>query len=134
MAARPTPSEKGYDKPERAGRASQDDEDLRKLLEARRANIKVVGIGGAGNNTISRMMQVGVIGAEVVAVNTDAQDLLYTDADRKVLVGRELTRGLGAGADPQIGMEAAKENKVSIIVPIFEKRTNGRYHNTAIII
>src|SRR3989338_6975654 len=111
MAARPTPSEKGYDKPERAGRASQDDEDLRKLLEARKANIKVVGVGGAGNNTISRMMQVGVIGAEVGAVSTDAQDLLYTDSDRKVLIGRELTRGLGAGADPQIGLEAAKENK-----------------------
>ncbi len=111
IASRPTPSEKGYDKPEKSGRASQDDEDLRKLLEARKANIKVVGIGGAGNNTISRMMQVGVMGAEVVAVNTDAQDLLYTDADRKVLIGRELTRGLGAGADPQIGLEAAKENK-----------------------
>jgi cell division protein FtsZ len=89
-------------------KSSTVDEDLRKLLEARKAEIKVVGLGGAGNNTISRMMQVGIVGSEVVAMNTDAQDLLYTDADTKVLLGKELTRGLGAGADPHIGMEAAK--------------------------
>lgn len=87
------------------------DEDLKKLLETRRAEIKVVGVGGAGGNTVSRMMQIGIVGAEVVAVNTDAQDLLYTDADSKVLMGKELTRGLGAGADPKVGMEAAKESK-----------------------
>lgn len=90
------------------------DEDLRKLLEARQAEIKVVGVGGAGNNTICRIMQVGVVGTEIIAVNTDAQDLLYTDADQKVLIGKELTRGLGAGADPHVGMEAAKENKDDI--------------------
>ena len=67
-------------------KASVVDEDLRKLLESRQAKIKVVGVGGAGNNTVSRMMQVGITGAEVIAVNTDAQDLLYTDADQKVLV------------------------------------------------
>ncbi|MBI4017793.1 MAG: cell division protein FtsZ [Candidatus Aenigmarchaeota archaeon] len=87
------------------------DEDLKKILEARKAVIKVVGCGGAGNNTITRMATVGVVGVELLAVNTDAQDLLYTDADRKILVGRELTRGLGAGADPKVGEEAAKENK-----------------------
>ncbi|MBU3896990.1 MAG: cell division protein FtsZ [Nanoarchaeota archaeon] len=91
--------------------ASVVDEDLKKLLEARKANIKVVGIGGAGNNTISRMMQVGIVGVETIAVNTDAQDLLYTDADDKVLIGKELTKGLGAGADPNMGLEAAKEDK-----------------------
>ncbi|MEM5804659.1 MAG: cell division protein FtsZ [Candidatus Aenigmatarchaeota archaeon] len=90
------------------------DEELKKLLETRRAEIKVVGIGGAGNNTISRMMQVGIVGSEVVALNTDAQDLLYTDADTKILIGKELTRGLGAGANPQVGMEAAKESKSEI--------------------
>lgn len=90
---------------------SSADEDLRKLLEARRAVIKVVGVGGAGNNTVSRMMQVGVVGADVLAVNTDAQDLLYTDADQKILVGKELTKGLGAGADPHVGEEAAKESR-----------------------
>ena len=87
------------------------DEDLKKILEARKAVIKVVGCGGAGNNTITRMASVGVVGVELIAVNTDAQDLLYTDADRKILIGRELTRGLGAGADPKVGEEAAKENK-----------------------
>ncbi|MBU3904718.1 MAG: cell division protein FtsZ [Nanoarchaeota archaeon] len=87
------------------------DEDLRKLLEARQAHIKVIGVGGAGNNTISRMMQVGVEGIEIIAVNTDAQDLLYTDADNKVLIGKELTKGLGAGANPKVGEEGAKENR-----------------------
>lgn len=87
------------------------DEDLKKILEARRAVIKVVGAGGAGNNTITRMAAVGIVGVELIAVNTDAQDLLYTDSDRKILIGRELTRGLGAGADPKVGEEAAKENK-----------------------
>jgi cell division protein FtsZ len=96
---------------EKGSKTAQVDEDLRKLLEARQADIKVVGVGGAGNNTISRMMQVGIVGAEVVAVNTDAQDLLYTDADQKVLIGKELTRGLGAGADPHVGQEAAKESR-----------------------
>ena len=90
------------------------DEDLRKLLEARRAEIKVIGIGGAGNNTISRMMQIGVTGVEVVGMNTDAQDLLYTDADVKILIGKELTKGLGAGADPKVGMESAKESREEI--------------------
>jgi cell division protein FtsZ len=56
-------------------------------------------------------MQVGIIGAETVAVNTDAQDLLYTDADEKILIGKEITGGLGAGADPKVGEEAAKESR-----------------------
>jgi len=90
---------------------SDTDEDLRKLLEARRADIKVMGVGGAGNNTVSRMMQVGIVGAHVIAANTDAQDLLYTDADDKVLLGKDLTRGLGAGADPKVGMESARESR-----------------------
>ncbi|OYT42707.1 MAG: cell division protein FtsZ [Candidatus Aenigmarchaeota archaeon ex4484_224] len=90
------------------------DEELRELLEKRKTQIKVVGAGGAGNNTITRLMQVGIVGAETIAVNTDAMDLLYTDADRKILIGRELTAGLGAGSDPKIGMEAAKESKDEI--------------------
>ncbi|MBN2101469.1 MAG: cell division protein FtsZ [Candidatus Aenigmarchaeota archaeon] len=87
------------------------DDELRKILESRKADIKVIGTGGAGGNTISRLMQVGIVGAETLAVNTDAQDLLYTDADQKILIGRELTNGLGAGANPDVGMEAAKESK-----------------------
>jgi cell division protein FtsZ len=96
------------------GKISDTDDDLRKILESRKAEIKVVGVGGAGNNTISRMMQVGVVGAQIIAANTDAQDLLYTDADKKVLLGRDLTRGLGAGADPNVGMESARESREDI--------------------
>ncbi|MBI4170796.1 MAG: cell division protein FtsZ [Candidatus Aenigmarchaeota archaeon] len=87
------------------------DEELRKILESKKAEIKVIGCGGAGGNTISRLMQVGIVGAEAIAVNTDAQDLLYTDADIKILIGKEITGGLGAGADPKIGEESAKESK-----------------------
>ncbi|RLJ02077.1 MAG: cell division protein FtsZ [Candidatus Aenigmatarchaeota archaeon] len=90
------------------------DQTLKEILEGRKAVIKVVGIGGAGNNTISRMTQVGIVGAEAIAINTDAQDLLYTDADEKILIGMEVSRGLGAGADPDVGEEAAKESKNEI--------------------
>jgi cell division protein FtsZ len=95
-------------------RDTEVNEQLRKILESRKAEIKVAGVGGAGGNTISRLMQVGIIGAETIAINTDAQDLLYTDADRKVLIGKDLTGGLGAGADPKTGTEAAKESKNDI--------------------
>src|SRR3989338_6245119 len=94
-----------------ARRGKSGDDELRKILETRKATIKIVGAGGAGCNTISRLSQIGVIGAQSIAVNTDAQDLLYTDADIKILIGKELTGGLGAGADPKVGEEAAKENK-----------------------
>jgi len=92
-------------------RAHEIDEELKRLLESKKASIKVIGSGGAGNNTITRMMEVGIVGAETVAVNTDAQDLLYSDADVKVLIGKEITGGLGAGGDPKIGEEAAKESR-----------------------
>jgi cell division protein FtsZ len=99
----------------RERRKSHDiDKELKELLETRKANIRVVGSGGAGNNTITRMMEVGIVGAETIAVNTDAQDLLYSDADVKVLIGKEITGGLGAGGDPKIGEEAAKESKDDI--------------------
>lgn len=90
------------------------DEDLKSILESRKAEIKVIGVGGAGGNTISRMTQVGIVGAQAMAFNTDAQDLLYTDADEKLLIGREITQGLGAGANPDIGEEAAEESKQDI--------------------
>jgi len=67
------------------------DEELRTLLETRKTQIKVVGCGGAGNNTVTRLMQIGITGAETIAINTDAQDLLYSDADVKILIGREVT-------------------------------------------
>jgi len=90
------------------------DTELEQILEGKKANIKVIGSGGAGNNTITRMAEVGIVGAETVAMNTDAQDLLYSDADIKVLIGKEITGGLGAGGDPKIGEEAAKESKDDI--------------------
>ncbi|MBI2145620.1 cell division protein FtsZ [Candidatus Woesearchaeota archaeon] len=90
------------------------DAELEQLLSKHRATIKVVGCGGAGNNTITRISEVGIIGAETVAVNTDAQDLLYTTSDRKILIGKELTHGFGAGSDPRIGEEAAKETEHDI--------------------
>ena len=89
---------------------SEDDEELVKILEEARARIVVIGVGGAGNNTVTRLKEAGIEGAEVVAVNTDAQDLLVAKADRKILIGYDLTRGLGAGGDPKIGEEAAKED------------------------
>jgi cell division protein FtsZ len=75
------------------------------------AVIKVVGIGGGGSNAVSRMVEAGIAGVEFVAVNTDAQALLMTDADVKIHIGAKATRGLGAGADPRIGMEAAHESR-----------------------
>ncbi len=88
-----------------------DDEELQKILQAKKARIKVIGCGGAGNNTITRIAEIGVIGAETIAVNTDAQDLLKSVADRKLLIGKEITAGLGSGSDPNIGKEAARESE-----------------------
>ncbi len=90
------------------------DEQLMKLIDGFKTSIKVVGVGGAGGNTISRLFEVGIKGAETVTMNTDAQDLLYTDADKKVLLGAELTGGLGAGADPIVGERSAKESTEEI--------------------
>jgi len=90
------------------------DTELEELLNRQRASIKVVGCGGSGNNTINRVCEVGIEGAETIGINTDAQDLLYTSAERKVLIGREKTKGMGAGSNPSIGEEAAKENETDI--------------------
>ncbi len=90
---------------------SEEDEELRKYLEDRKARIRVIGCGGAGNHTVSRISEVGIVGAELVCVNTDAQDLLSSNADKKILIGKELTSGLGAGSDPEVGKEAAKESE-----------------------
>src|SRR5262245_17087897 len=75
------------------------------------AVIKVVGIGGGGSNAVSRKVDAGVAGVEFVAVNTDAQALLMTEADVKIHVGSRVTRGLGAGADPKLGLAAAQETR-----------------------
>ena len=78
------------------------------------AVIKVVGVGGGGVNAVNRMIERGLKGVEFIAVNTDAQALLMSDADVKLDIGRELTRGLGAGADPEIGRRAAEDHAEEI--------------------
>jgi cell division protein FtsZ len=90
------------------------DEELEQIISAQKAKIKVIGVGGGGNNTINRMSEVGIVGAETIAINTDAQDLLYANADTKVLIGKELTKGLGAGSEPKVGEEAARESEADI--------------------
>ena len=96
-------------------KANQDiDDELRQLLANQKTKIKVIGCGGAGNNTINRISEVGIKGIQSIAINTDAQDLLYTTADKKILIGKELTHGLGARSNPKIGEAAAKENEHDI--------------------
>ncbi len=93
---------------------SEIDRELEEILKSQAARIKVVGIGGGGGNTISRMREIGIRGGEIIAINTDAQDLLYANADQKILIGREISKGLGSGSNPQIGAEAAKEQQQDI--------------------
>src|SRR5438477_7507296 len=78
------------------------------------AVIKVVGIGGGGVNAVNRMIEAGLRGVEFIAMNTDAQALLMSDADVKLDIGRTLTRGLGAGADPEVGRRAAQDHRDEI--------------------
>jgi len=90
------------------------DRELEELLKKQSAKVKVVGVGGGGNNSLSRMREIGIKGGELIAVNTDAQDLLYANADQKILIGKELTQGLGAGSNPKVGEEAARESESEI--------------------
>ena len=90
------------------------DEELAELLKKQSAKIKVIGIGGGGGNSLSRMREIGIKGGELIAINTDAQDLLYANADQKILIGKESTQGLGAGSNPRVGHEAAKESESEI--------------------
>lgn len=78
------------------------------------AVLKVVGVGGGGVNAVNRMIEGGLKGVEFIAVNTDSQALMFSDADTKLAIGREATRGLGAGADPNVGRESAEEYKEKI--------------------
>jgi cell division protein FtsZ len=91
------------------GGFTADDAELERILATLRTNIKIVGVGGGGCNTVDRLMEAGIVGAELYAANTDAQHLLTIRAPHKLLLGRRVTRGLGAGALPQIGEEAARE-------------------------
>ncbi|MDO8528662.1 MAG: cell division protein FtsZ [Nanoarchaeota archaeon] len=90
------------------------DRELEEILKKQNTKIKVIGVGGGGGNSLSRMREIGIKGGELIAINTDAQDLLYTNADQKILIGKELTHGLGAGSNPKIGEEAARESESEI--------------------
>ncbi len=83
-------------------------------IDMHKARIVVVGIGGAGCNTVTRLYEMGVEGAEIIAMNTDAKHLAITKAHKKILLGKETTRGLGAGGYPQVGEKAAQESKQEI--------------------
>jgi len=90
------------------------DKELEGLLQYQNAKVKVIGCGGGGGNCVSRMKEIGIKGGEIIAINTDAQDLLYTNVDSKILIGRELTHGLGAGSNPKVGEQAARESEHEI--------------------
>jgi cell division protein FtsZ len=93
---------------------SVDDQELAQLAEHLKVNIKIVGCGGGGSNTINRCVEEGIQGAEMCAINTDARALVAIHSPRKILIGRKTTKGLGAGARPEVGEEAAKENEDGI--------------------
>ena len=96
------------------GFTSPDDEELLKFIEAAKPKIYIVGAGGSGSNTLTRMAEMNIEGATLVAANTDAHHLAITKAHRKILLGKKTTRGLGAGSDPKLGEEAAIESKDEI--------------------
>ena len=79
------------------------------------ANIKVVGVGGGGNNAVNRMISSGLKGVEFVAVNTDAQALFLAQSNHKIQIGAKLTKGLGSGGNPEIGQKAAEESRDELI-------------------
>ena len=78
------------------------------------ATIKVIGVGGAGNNAVNRMIDMGIKGVDFIAVNTDRQALQTSKANTKIQIGEKITRGLGAGANPDIGAQSAEESKERI--------------------
>lgn len=91
-----------------------DDEDLEEFLRASLPNIYVIGVGGSGGNSLDRMNRVGIEGTALIAMNTDAQALLKIKADKKMLIGKKTTRGLGAGSNPEVGKGAAQESEEDI--------------------
>jgi cell division protein FtsZ len=90
---------------------SEDDTELTELLKTLKTSIKIVGCGGSGSNTITRIFDSNIKDVELIAANTDAQHLLITRSQKKILLGRHVTRGLGAGALPEVGEEAIKETE-----------------------
>ena len=78
------------------------------------ATIKVIGVGGAGNNAVNRMIEAGIKGVDFIAVNTDRQALQTSKASTKIQIGEKITRGLGAGANPDVGAQSAEESKAEL--------------------
>src|SRR3989344_8546403 len=107
-------SRSGMDLSLNTSNSKEVDRELEEIIKKQSTRIKVVGIGGGGGNSLNRMKEIGIKGGELIAMNTDAQDLLYANADVKILIGKELTRGLGAGSNPKVGEEAAKESESEI--------------------
>ncbi|MCL4383569.1 MAG: cell division protein FtsZ [Candidatus Micrarchaeaceae archaeon] len=93
---------------------NQDDEELLKFIENSRPKIYVIGTGGSGSNTMNRLFNIKIQGADLIAMNTDAPHLVRTKADRKLLLGKKITKGMGAGSDIKIGEQAAQESKDEI--------------------
>ena len=103
------------EKPVASGDISDDlNTELIDFMNQGRTKIFVIGAGGAGNNTISRLNDIGIEGAETISVNTDAQDLFYCKSNDKILIGKETCRGLGAGGVPEVGEKSAEENEEDI--------------------
>ncbi|NYZ74612.1 cell division protein FtsZ [Candidatus Micrarchaeota archaeon] len=88
---------------------SKDDEEILKFIEESRPNIYIVGAGGSGSNTLDRLFQLGISGVNLIAMNTDARHLLHIRANKKVLLGKKVSKGRGAGSNPAVGEESAKE-------------------------
>ncbi len=93
---------------------SKDDEEILRFIESAKPKIYVVGTGGSGSNTITRLASIGIQGATLIAMNTDAPHLVKTKAERKLLMGKKVTKGMGAGSDIKVGEEAAVESKDEI--------------------
>ena len=91
-----------------------DDAELMKFYEATRPSIFIVGAGGSGSNTVNRMVDIGITGVTRIAMNTDVQHLMRTRADKKILIGKKTTKGVGAGSNPEVGEAAAEEQKDEI--------------------
>ncbi|TLZ69324.1 MAG: cell division protein FtsZ [Methanobacteriota archaeon] len=93
---------------------SAEDDEIAKIVESLNVSIKIIGCGGGGSNTVNRCSEAGITGAQLCAVNTDAKHLLSIHAPKKILIGKRLTKGLGAGALPEVGEQAAHESEEEI--------------------
>jgi len=100
--------------PQKPHVSSDEDDEIQKIVDSLNVSIKIIGCGGGGSNTINRCSEAGVSGAQLCAVNTDAKHLLAVHAPKKILIGKRLTKGLGAGALPEVGEQAAKESEDEI--------------------